>query len=105
MYSPILYTSHTYGYSFLFYFVSAAYTEKYQRNQETIDDEIKLRYSADVKDARENVPMMTARIRGEDEPWLDKRIDNLVWGGKLINDRNIKKMLVSPSITLKSMAL
>eukprot|EP00529_Nitzschia_sp_RCC80_P032222 CAMPEP_0113496592 /NCGR_PEP_ID=MMETSP0014_2-20120614/30201_1 /TAXON_ID=2857 /ORGANISM="Nitzschia sp." /LENGTH=219 /DNA_ID=CAMNT_0000390519 /DNA_START=339 /DNA_END=998 /DNA_ORIENTATION=+ /assembly_acc=CAM_ASM_000159 len=60
----------------------AGYTEKYRRNQENIDDEIKARYSADIRDSRERMPQMTARIRGQDEPWLDKRMDKLVWGGK-----------------------
>ncbi|KAL3896168.1 MAG: hypothetical protein SGARI_007244, partial [Bacillariaceae sp.] len=57
------------------------YTEKYRRDEEGIDGQIKMMYRSDIKDAHDKLPQMTQTIRGQDMR-LDDRMNNLVWGGK-----------------------
>jgi hypothetical protein len=62
-------------------FVTGWYTEKYRRDEEDIDGQIKRMYVSDIKEAHEKLPQMTATIRGQDVR-LDDRMNKLVWGGK-----------------------
>ncbi|KAG7366038.1 hypothetical protein IV203_028708 [Nitzschia inconspicua] len=57
------------------------YTEKYRRDEDDIDGQIKRMYVSDIKQAHEKLPQMTATIRGQDVR-LDDRMNKLVWGGK-----------------------
>ena len=57
------------------------YTEKYRRDEDDIDGQIKKMYLSDIKEAHEKLPQMTATIRGQDMR-LDDRMNKLVWGGK-----------------------
>ncbi|KAG7351935.1 hypothetical protein IV203_007983 [Nitzschia inconspicua] len=57
------------------------YTEKYRRDEDDIDGQIKRMYVSDMKQAHEKLPQMTATIRGQDVR-LDDRMNKLVWGGK-----------------------
>lgn len=62
-------------------FHSGWYTEKYRRDEDDIDGQIKRMYLSDIKQAHEKLPQMTATIRGQDIR-LDDRMNKLVWGGK-----------------------
>jgi hypothetical protein len=62
-------------------FHSGWYTEKYRRDEDDIDGQIKRMYVSDIKQAHEKLPQMTATIRGQDVR-LDDRMNKLVWGGK-----------------------
>lgn len=59
----------------------AAYTERYRRNQDEIDDQIKDRYYANVRDQQAKIPQMTQAIRGQDYGRVDNTMNKLVWGG------------------------
>eukprot|EP00339_Tiarina_fusa_P015305 CAMPEP_0117058582 /NCGR_PEP_ID=MMETSP0472-20121206/40696_1 /TAXON_ID=693140 ORGANISM="Tiarina fusus, Strain LIS" /NCGR_SAMPLE_ID=MMETSP0472 /ASSEMBLY_ACC=CAM_ASM_000603 /LENGTH=214 /DNA_ID=CAMNT_0004775963 /DNA_START=171 /DNA_END=815 /DNA_ORIENTATION=- len=58
-----------------------AYSEKYVRNPDGIDERIKKKYLADMQDAQAKMPQLTETIRGKDMK-LDSRMNKLVWGGK-----------------------
>ena len=59
----------------------AAYTEKYRRNEENIDGQLKERYYADMRDQQAKIPQMTQAIRGQDYGRVDQTMNKLVWGG------------------------
>ena len=59
----------------------AAYNEKYNRNQDMIDERLRGKYAADMQDAQSKMPKMTETLRGK-EMSLDSRMNKLVWGGK-----------------------
>ena len=59
----------------------AAYTEKYRRNEEDIDGQLKDRYYADMQDQQAKIPQMTKAIRGQDFGRVDQTMNKLVWGG------------------------
>lgn len=59
----------------------AAYTEKYRRDQDEIDDRLKERYFTNVKEQQAKMPLITQTIRGQDAR-LDDAMNKWVWGGK-----------------------
>jgi len=59
----------------------AAYSEKYRRNQDDIDDKLMERYMTNMKEQQAKVPQITQAIRGEDLR-LDGTMNKWVWGGK-----------------------
>jgi hypothetical protein len=58
------------------------YTEKYRRDEDDIDGNIKKLYVSDIREAHEKLPQMTATIRGQDVQRLDRQMNKMVWGGK-----------------------
>ena len=59
----------------------AAYSERYRRDQDDIDDRLKERYSTTMKEQQAKIPQITQAIRGQDGR-LDGTMNNWVWGGK-----------------------
>jgi hypothetical protein len=59
----------------------AAYSEKYRRNQDEIDDRLMERYSSNMREQHEKIPKITEAIRGQDVR-LDGTMNTWVWGGK-----------------------
>jgi hypothetical protein len=64
------------------------YTEKYRRDEDDIDGQIKRMYVSDIRQAHDKLPQMTATIRGQDVR-LDDRMNKLVWGGKAHMEQNM----------------
>ena len=60
---------------------TAAYSEKYRRNQDDIDVRIEKRYYAQSNEQHSKIPEMTSAIRGKVET-LDSQMNKLIWGGK-----------------------
>ena len=61
--------------------VMAAYSERYRRDQDDIDDRLKERYSTTMREQQAKIPQITQAIRGQDGR-LDGTMNNWVWGGK-----------------------
>ncbi len=59
----------------------AAYTEKYRRDQDEIDDRLKERFYGNMKEQQAKMPQITQTIRGQDVR-LDDAMNKWVWGGK-----------------------
>ena len=59
----------------------AAYSERYRRDQDDIDDRLKERYSTTMKEQQAKIPQITQAIRGQDRR-LDGTMNQWVWGGK-----------------------
>jgi len=59
----------------------AAYTERYRRDQDEIDDRLKQRYYANMQEQHAKSPQITQTIRGQDVR-LDDAMNKWVWGGK-----------------------
>lgn len=57
------------------------YTEKYRRNEDELDEEIKKLYLRTAQEAQAKMPQMAATIRGQALD-LNGRMDKMVWGGK-----------------------
>jgi hypothetical protein len=55
--------------------------EKYRRDENDIDGQVRKMYVGDMKQAHEKLPQVTATLRGQDVR-LDERMNKLVWGGK-----------------------
>jgi hypothetical protein len=59
----------------------AAYSERYRRDQDDIDDRLKERYSTTMKEQQAKIPQITQAIRGQDRR-LEGTMNQWVWGGK-----------------------
>lgn len=59
----------------------AAYTEKYRRDQDDIDDRLKQQYSSNMREQHAKIPQITQTIRGQNMQ-LDDTMNKWVWGGK-----------------------
>ncbi|KAL3926779.1 MAG: hypothetical protein SGARI_005501, partial [Bacillariaceae sp.] len=62
------------------------YTEKYRRDEDDIDGQIKKMYRSDIREAHDKLPQMTATIRGQDMRRVDQEMNKMVWGGKAALD-------------------
>jgi hypothetical protein len=60
---------------------AAAYSEKYRRNQDDIDDKLLERYATNMREQHEKIPQITQAIRGQDMR-VDGTMNKWVWGGK-----------------------
>jgi len=59
----------------------AAYSERYRRDQDDIDERLMERYSSTMKEQHAKIPQITQAIRGQDLR-LDGTMNQWVWGGK-----------------------
>lgn len=61
--------------------MAAAYTERYRRNQDDIDDRLKEKYATNMREQHEKIPQITNALRGQDMR-VDGSMNQWVWGGK-----------------------